>query len=96
MTKTPRPTRAALSAYAEEMDIELLFFEPPDLFDAAIVGLVHGFGQEPAVLYDEGLVLAAMVKGGMSENDAQEYFDFNTIGAYVGPATPRFLMVNDR
>lgn len=96
MTKLPRPTREALSAYAEERDLELLFFEPPDLFDAAIVGVVHGFGQEPAVLYDEALVLAAMVKGGMSENDAQEYFDFNTIGAYVGPATPRFLMVNDR
>jgi hypothetical protein len=96
MTKPPRPTRAALSAFAEEMDIELIFFDPPEHFDHAILGLIHGFGQEPAVLYDEAAVLAKMVAGGMSDEEAQEFFDFNTIGAFLGPATPRFLMVNDR
>jgi hypothetical protein len=84
--------RAHLIAYAEECDIELIFFDPPEHFDHAIVGLIHGYGQEPAVLYDQEKVLAAMVADGMSQNDAEEWFDFNTIGAYVGVATPRFLV----
>ena len=89
-------TRAALSALAEEGGFELIFFDPPERFDHAILGLIHGFGQEPAVLYDEAAVLVALVEGGMSEEEAQEYFDFNTLGAFVGPSTPRFLMVNGR
>jgi hypothetical protein len=82
--------RAELSAWALDHDVELIFFDPPEYFDAAILGLVSGYGQEPAVLYDEATVLAAMAAD-MGEDDAREWFDFNTIGAYLGPATPRFL-----
>jgi hypothetical protein len=86
-----RPTRAALTAWAEDTEQTLLFFDPADHFDHAIVGIVVGFGQEPAVLYDQAKVLAAMAKD-MGEEDAQEWFDFNTIGAYLGDHTPRFLV----
>lgn len=85
------PTRAALAAYALDHDLTLVFFDPPEYFDAAIVGLVYGFGQDPVVLYDEARVLAAMADD-MGVDGAQEWFDFNTIGAYVGPSTPRFLV----
>jgi hypothetical protein len=84
--------RARLTAYAIERDIELLFLDPPETFDAAIVGVVYGFNQDPAVLYDEALVLAALQQSGMSFDEAEEYFEFNTIGAWLGPATPRFLI----
>ncbi len=87
----PKITRAMLDAYAQEHDVELLFFDPPEYFDHAILGLVYGYGQEPAVLYDEVKVLEAMAKD-MGENDAREHFDFNTVGAFVGPATPRFVL----
>jgi hypothetical protein len=83
--------RAYWSAFARERDIELIFFDPPEHFDHAILGLVEGFGQELAVLYDMALVLEAMAKD-MGEEEAEEWISFNTIGAYVGPATPRFLM----
>ena len=53
--------------------------------------MVFGFGQEPAVCYDEAAVLSAMVADGMTEEEAEEWFEFNTIGAYLGEATPRFL-----
>lgn len=82
--------RAKWTTYAEDHDLELIFFEPAEYFDHAIVGLVDGFGQEPAVLYDRDKVIAAMAKD-MGLEDAEEYFSFNTIGAYVGDATPRFL-----
>ena len=89
--------RAQLAAYAEEFDIELTFFDPPEEFDEAIVGLVHGFGQELAVLYDEAKVIAAMRQHNhWDEDEAREWFDFNTIGAYLGETTPRFLVHPDR
>jgi hypothetical protein len=94
MTKQPNgesDARQQLTAYAVERGLDLIFFDPPEYFDHAIIGVVQGFGQEPAVLYDEAKVLAAMAKD-MGADDAQEWFDFNTIGAYVGAATPRFLV----
>lgn len=84
--------RARLAAYAEEQDLELIFFDPPVIFDQAIVGLIYGQQQEPAVLYDEAGVLAALVRDGMKPDEAREYFDFNTAGAFLGDATPRFLV----
>ncbi len=69
----------------------MIFFEPADVFDAAILGIVGGFGQEPAVLYDESKVLEGFVAAGASWNDAREWFDSQTLGSYLGPATPRFL-----
>lgn len=83
--------REQLTAYAVEGGFDLIFFDPPEHFDHAILGVIEGFGQEPAVLYDQKKVLAAMAKD-MGVDDAQEWFDFNTIGAYIGPATPRFLV----
>jgi hypothetical protein len=84
--------REQLSRWAEENDVELIFFNPPAHFDHAIVGLVRGYGQEAAVLYDEVKVIQALVADGMTAEDAEEWFTFNTIGAYVGEATPRFLI----
>ena len=84
-------SRERLSRYAEDHDIELIFFDPPEYFDKAIVGLVHGYGQEMAVLYDQERVLSAMAKD-MGREAAEEWFDFNTLGAYLGDATPRFVL----
>ena len=86
-------TRATLSKWAEENDVELIFFDPPEHFDHAILGLVRGFGQEMAVLYDEDKVLAAMqANSDMTEDDVSDWFNFNTVGAYLGEATPRFVI----
>jgi hypothetical protein len=93
MARPLSPARARLTRYAEEHEIDLIFFDPPEHFDDAILGIIYGFNQEPAVLYDEAKVLSAMVADGMSEEDAEEYFAFNTIGGWVGDATPRFLIV---
>ena len=30
--------------------------------------------------------------GGMDREEAEEWFDFNTAGAYMGPRTPMFLI----
>jgi hypothetical protein len=85
------PLRDRLSAWAEDRAIELIFLDPPETFDPAIVGVVYGFGQEPAILYDEEKALAALAKD-MGEEHAREWFEFNTVGAWLGEATPRFLI----
>lgn len=85
-----RPTRAELVAYIHDRELELVFFEPAETFDGALLGIVWGYGQEPAVLYDEATVLARLERAGMTPEDAEEWFSFNTVGAYLGPATPRF------
>jgi hypothetical protein len=72
-------------------DEALIFYEPPEYFDGAIVGLVRGSARAEAVLYDERAVLRAMVETGMDEEEAREHFEINTIGAYVGEHTPLFV-----
>lgn len=84
-------TRQALSDWAEDHEVELIFFDPPEHFDHAIVGVVCGYGQELAVVYDKAKVLQA-IAADIGEEDAREWFAFNTIGVYVGEATPRFLV----
>jgi hypothetical protein len=85
-------TRAEVDAWADAHDCELILFDPPDHFDHAILGIIEGYGQAPAVLYDHAKVIEAMAED-MGLEDALEWFDFNTIGAYLGEATPRFLIV---
>jgi hypothetical protein len=90
-TRTPRLDHLLTCVEDEGGDYKLVFLEPAEDFDDAIVGVVTGFGQEPAVLYNRDMVLEVFVRQGMTIEDAEEYFSFNTEGAYVGPHTPRFL-----
>jgi hypothetical protein len=63
-----------------------------DGFDEAIVGLVARCGMEPVVLYDAAMMRDLLVaRDGMTEEEAQEYLDFNVFGAYVGERTPMHL-----
>jgi len=90
--KRSSPTRAVINQWALDHDVELILLDPPEHFDQAILGLVEGYGQELAVVYDEAKVLAALKKAGMTDEDAREWFSYNTLGAYLGEATPRFLL----
>lgn len=62
-----------------------------DGFDNCIVGVVEQFGRPPIVCYDKQKILDVLQVGGMEEDEAIEYFEFNTIGAWFGEATPCFL-----
>jgi hypothetical protein len=65
-----------------------------DGFDGAILGICEFWGMDGrtnAVLYDRDKCIDILVKrDGMSHEEAEEYFDFNVAGAYVGPFTPVF------
>lgn len=62
-----------------------------DGFDDCFVGVVERFGQEPIACYDREKVLAQLMGDGMDQDEAEEYFQFNQIGAWIGPKTPCFL-----
>jgi hypothetical protein len=61
-----------------------------DEFDDCIVGIAERF-HDKFVVYDRDKVLARMMEKGLSEEEAVEHFYFNTVGAWVGAATPAFI-----
>lgn len=73
-----------------EQNPEALFFDPPD-YDEALIGYAERCGQPTLAVYDEELCLEALMKQGMNQEDAQEWFEFNTKGAWVGEFTPIIL-----
>ena len=63
-----------------------------DGFEAAFLGVIERCGQSPHVIYDrQKCVEILMERDKMTAETAEEYFDFNVVGAWVGPATPGFL-----
>ena len=59
----------------------------------AFIGFGTRFTYDVAV-YDYNKCIEILAKE-MSQEDAEEYFEFNTRGAYVGENTPVFVTVED-
>jgi hypothetical protein len=64
-----------------------------DGFDDCAIGIAERCGMQPVLVYDmEKIVRKLMKRDGMSHEEAQEYFNFNIGGAYMGEGTPMFLI----
>ena len=68
-----------------------------DGFEEAFMGLASRFGfEQPVAAYDyEKCIDILMTRDGMDREEAEEYFDFNVIGAWVGELTPIFITLKD-
>ena len=66
-----------------------------DGLESAIIGIGERNGNKVAVYSSEKCIQAFMENDGMSEEDAMEWFTFNTEGAYVGKYTPIFKWEED-
>jgi hypothetical protein len=79
------------------MDKEMISDINPDAlladgFDEAILGVCYQFGQLPVISYDYKKCIDILInRDGMSEDEANEYFEFNVLGSYMGPNTPVFI-----
>jgi len=62
-----------------------------DGYDDCIIGLASIFGQPPVVAYDRTKVIEKIMECGSGYEEAEEYFEFNMAGAYVGDGTPCFV-----
>tara|TARA_Y100000310_G_scaffold64178_1_gene59727 strand:+ start:7581 stop:7835 length:255 start_codon:yes stop_codon:yes gene_type:complete len=64
-----------------------------DGFNDAIMGMCMQFGQLPIVAYDyEKCLKILQERDNMSRSEAEEYMDYNVIGAYMGLYSPVFIM----
>lgn len=87
--------RLTLSRTALMEDIEVL---RADGFADALLGLALCAGTEnkPVLVYDVEKCLDVLMKrDGMTYEDAQEFFSFNTEDAFVGELTPIFVYPAD-
>lgn len=82
--------RARLKDFAEFNEVELLFLEP-EAFDEAIIGLASRADGLLVVAYDYMTCLEVVMRDGMDREEAEEYFEFNVIGAWSGDGTPVFV-----
>jgi len=69
----------------EEID-DFLF---ADGLDDALMGFVSIAGKDVA-LYDREKAIQIILQGDMDYEEAEEFFDYNVQGAYVGEKTPAF------
>ena len=85
------PKRQALLDQIEYQELEEVLLA--DGHDHAILGLVDlDFGKRTVVAYSTRLIIEGLMnRDGMSWEEAQEFFDFNVKGAWVGPNTPVFV-----
>ena len=63
-----------------------------DGFEDAYMGIARQFTKTPLAIYDRNKCIDILVnRDGMSEEEAEEYFQYNVEGAWVGENTPMFL-----
>jgi len=56
-----------------------------DGFEEAFMGIARSCGAHPKACYDYDKCIEILVlRDGMSEEDALDFFEFNVAGAYVG------------
>lgn len=64
-----------------------------DGFEDALIGTVQIFSKVVALYDREKCIDILMKRDGMERDDAEEYFDFNVTGGYVGEMTPAFASI---
>ena len=73
---------------AENFGDDLLF---ADTFDGAIIGVAIGHDSERVVYDTRQMVEILLQEEDFTEEEAWEYLEFNTFGAYVGENTPIYV-----
>jgi len=77
-------------AYMNEYVDEYLRLEPREDFDPCIVGVSRRFN-DTVLIYSTQKILDMLVAQGMDPEEAEEHFEFNIIGGWLGDGTPIFL-----
>jgi hypothetical protein len=63
-----------------------------DGFEAAFIGFGVHYHAAVAIYDTRACLNILQTRDGMSEDEALEFFEFNVVGAWVGPHTPVFMM----
>ena len=60
-------------------------------YDDCLLGIAERCGQPNVAAYDAQKIARSLMRQGMSEEEAWEFFYFNISGGYVGEQTPVFI-----
>lgn len=89
--KKKNPSREMISNFIEEYySDEANKILLADGFDEAFLGVGCSCGGKNVAVYDRTKCIKILERD-MSNSEAEEYFSFNTEGAYVGDYTPIFM-----
>ena len=72
-------------------DNEACLLEPRDEYDDCVIGIGYRCSAGPLAVYSIPKVLKVMQGWGMDDQEAQEFFEYNTIGCWMGDGTPIFI-----
>ena len=63
--------------------------------ESAIIGIVEEFGNDRRILYSKPTILSILQeRDGMTEQESEEFYDFNILGLYAGKQNTVFLDLN--
>lgn len=63
-----------------------------DNLEEAIIGIVEEFGNGKRILYSKSKILSILqIRDGMTEQESEEFYDYNILGLYAGENNPIFL-----
>lgn len=89
--KKKNPNREMISNFIEEYyPDEANKILLADGFDEAFLGIGCSCGGKNVAVYDRAKCIKILERD-MSNSEAEEYFSYNTEGAYVGDYTPIFM-----
>lgn len=60
-------------------------------FEEAFIGIGQQYNRYFAIYDRDACIKILMERDGMDEDEAEEYFEFNVTGAWVGHGTPVFV-----
>lgn len=83
------PVAASIREQLSEENEKALF---ADGFDAALIGIARRCGQPALPVYSRQKCIEILSKD-MPPDEAEEYFEFNVGGAWIGENTPIFMDV---
>jgi ribonucleotide reductase alpha subunit len=95
VTSKFKKTQLSINAVEDDMYLKA------DGFDDAIIGTAYGTtvsdDEGPVLVYDIQKCIDILMDGAvdMTREEAIEYFDFNVLGAFMGPQTPIFMNSGD-
>ncbi len=85
--------------WSEKLSEGALLVEPREFFDKAVVGVTatpgdhwNRRGGETVAIYDELICIQAIMEWlGCGEDEAYDWYCYNTTGAWMGEGTPTFI-----
>jgi len=86
-----RPQHERVLELMDEFCEEYITLEPREDYDPCIVGIVRRFNDTVLAYSTKAILEMLTQKQGMTLSEAEEWFGFNTVGAWLGDMTPIFV-----